>query len=275
MASELIWGKGKHLKSFWEKISGKGVNNTNSTENGKKYLDRIDDIKENFSKIFGKDFTKDEANELALKYKEIFETEDSVNFFEKIFAQIQKDYNLPNVGGIFEEMEPGEFAGWNMFTGLSYNLKQTKRNAEGKIVEILNKHKMVNYITHELKHATQDKLANQVDIHKNIRARIDCEQKHNTELWQENLRKYGTNIEETKEKMADEWYEWVLPSFKNLEKIPEDSPLYQKGLEYIEGHRNYIRHQDDVNGYRNQLVEKEAFDAGYRMEEIYHWLTNK
>ena len=48
----------------------------------------------------------------------------------------------------------------------------------------------------------------------------------------------------------------------------------EKGLEYIEGTRNYIRHQDDLNGYYNQLIEKEAFDAGNRMEQIYKWLTN-
>ena len=70
---EVSLGKCKHLKSLWKRISGKGVNGTNSANEGKKYLDKIDDIKENFSKIFGRDYTKDEAQELALKYKEIFE----------------------------------------------------------------------------------------------------------------------------------------------------------------------------------------------------------
>jgi hypothetical protein len=162
-----------------------------------------------------------------------------------------------------------------MFNGLSYNLNQLKIDEMGIITELKNRNKMVNYLTHEFKHATQDKLANQVDIHKNIRARIDNEQRWNTELWQEYLIKSSNNIEKAKDKLAEELYDGMLPSFKNFERIPENSSLYQKGLEYIEGHKNYIRHQDDLNGYYNQLVEKEAFDAGNRMEQIYKWLTNK
>ena len=273
---ELIWGKGKHLKSLWEKISGKGVNSANSLDEGKKYLDKIDDIRENFSKIFARDYTKDEAQELALKYKEIFETEDNSKFLQKILERLKKDYSLPDFKmSLGKKTHSQEYASWGIFTGgIEYNIDLIKYNADGIITE-LDRPNMIMSLTHELKHAAQDKIANQIDIHKHIMARIDFEQSHNTIAWQKALRKYGSNIEEVREKLAKECYDAMIPSFKNLEKISENSPLYQKGLEYIEGHKNYIRYQDDLVGYKKQLIEKEAFDAGDRMEQIYKWLINK
>ena len=272
----IICGKGKHLKSMLEKINGKGINSTNSLDEGKKYLDKIDNIKENFSKIFGKDYTKDEAQELALKYKEIFETEDNNKFLQKILEQLKKDYKLPDFEmSLGKKPHSQEYASWGIFTGgIEYNIDLIKYNADGIITE-LDRPNIIMSLTHELKHAAQDKIANQVDIHKHIMARIDFEQSHNTIAWQKALRKYGNNIEEVREKLAKECYDAMIPSFKNLEKISENSPLYQKGQEYIEGHKNYIRYQDDLVGYKKQLIEKEAFDAGDRMEQIYQWLTNR
>lgn len=285
LAFELIWGKGKHLKSFWEKISGKGVNSTNPTENSKKYLDRIDDIKENFSKIFGRDFTKDEANEMALKYKEIFETTDDTDFMAKVFVQIRKDYNLPKIPFDIGKLQTSEaYAEWGLIRtmsnpngGLTYNknlVKYIVNDGKGKFVEIDRPH-VIKSLAHEMKHAKQDEIACRVDLQKYMTAFVDCEKKHDTGTWQQSLRECNNNIDDASRKLTEKMYETMMPAFKNLEKIPEGSPLYQKGLEYIENKRNYICPLEDLNGYRNQLVEKEAFDAGNRMEQIYKWLTNK
>lgn len=270
---ELIWGKGKHLKSLWEKISGKGVNNV---DEGKKYLDKIDDIKENFSKIFGRDYTKDEAQELALKYKEIFETEDNNECLDNFLKQIRKDYDLPEFGFYVNKMKSSiDYAEWGLYSGgITYN-RDLISIVDGKITNVDRLH-LIKAIAHELKHATQDKVANQVDIHKNIIAKVDREERHNSEAWQKALRLYGSDIDETRRKLSELLYRKMIPSFKTLEKIHEDSPLYQKGLEYIEGTRNYILPSEEgLDRYKNQLVEKEAFDAGDRMEQIYKWLMNK
>lgn len=276
---ELIWGKGKHLKSLWEKLCGKSTDGGKGVSEGKKYLDKIDDIKDNFSKIFGKDYTKDEANELALKYKEIFETQDNTEFMGKIFTQLQKDYKLPDIPYSIVEM-PGNlnYAEWSLFGGgVKYNknlLNCVIENNVARFTDIDRTH-VVKALAHEMKHATQDKLANQVNIRKNIMAHIEREQRYNTECWQENLRKCGNNTEETKRKFVNALYDAMIPSLKTLERIPENSPQYQKGLEYIENTQSYIRPEDGLARYRNQLVEKEAFDAGDRMEQIYKWLMNR
>ena len=276
LSAELIWSKGKHLKSLWEKIIGKGISGNNSINEDKKYLDKIDEIKENFSKIFGRDYTKDEAQELALKYKEIFETEDNNKFLQKMLKQIRTDYDLPEFKlSLNKKPSSLEYASWNLFKGgIEYNIDLIKFNEEGIVTE-LNRPNIIMSLAHELKHATQDKIANQVDIHKHITAIIDREQRHNSKAWQIALEEYGNNIEETREKFAKECYEAIIPSFKNLEKIHESSPMYQKGLEYIEGQRNYVTYAEGLDRYRSQLIEKEAFDAGDRMEQIYKWLTNK
>ena len=269
----------RSLKNLWEKtFESKSVSNNNAVNKNKKYLDKINEIKENFSKIFDRDFTKDEANELALKYKEIFETENNKEFMGKIFEQIRKDYNLPEIPYKIEKMPNNlEYACWSMTDGVTYNLNLVKfviENGTAKFTEINRPHIAMS-LAHEMKHATQDKLANQVDIQKNILAYIDREQRYNSDFWKKNLMKYNNNIEETKEKLVEQLYNSVIPSFKNLEKISKDAPLYQKGLEYIDGVRNYIRPEGGLERYRSQLIEKEAHDAGSRMEQIYKWLTNK
>lgn len=60
----------------------------------------IEKVTQNFSEIFRRDISKDEAQNLAKRYKEIFEIKDSEEFTRTLFNQVKKDYgyekaNLP------------------------------------------------------------------------------------------------------------------------------------------------------------------------------------
>lgn len=275
---ELICGKGKHLKSMWEKICGKGVTANPPANDSKKYLDKIDDIKDIFSEIFEKNYTKDEANQLAQKYKEIFEEEDTTKFMGKLFEQLKKDYELPDIKYCVEKLSNDlSYAEWSLSNGVKYNINLLSYTVENGICEFTKVDRMhiAKALAHEMKHAAQDKLACQVDIQKNILAYIEREERYNSEFWQKQLRKYGNNVEETKRQLCEELKNRMIPSYKTLEPLSENSPLYQKGLEYIEGQRNYIKPEDGLERYRAQLIEKEAHSAGDRMELIYKLLTNK
>ena len=274
--------KRKSLKNIWEKIFGKGnkkppkepneagskpeeVNGSSATENIKKYLDRIDDIKENFSKIFGRDFTKDEANEMALKYKEIFEIENDGDFANKIFSQLKNDYKLPDgIPMSCPRFENGYYACFSIRDGLKVNLDR---------LESASREDFTSYIAHELKHAKQDEICCRVDLQKYIEACVKDNQKSNLPYWQRCLRECGNNVEAAKRKNMQTIYDQMLPSYKNLEKITQDSPLYQKGLDYIENFSDYKMPTED--GYWEQLVEREACDAGTRIRNIYKWIMNK
>ena len=60
----------------------------------------IEKVAQNFSEIFRRDVSKNEAQNLAKRYKEIFEIKDSEEFTRTLFNQVKKDYgyekaNLP------------------------------------------------------------------------------------------------------------------------------------------------------------------------------------
>ena len=286
---EVSLGKCKHLKSLWKRISGKGVNGTNSANEGKKYLDKIDDIKENFSKIFGRDYTKDEAQELALKYKEIFEINDNETFITKLLEKVKEDYKLSNmeipwkIENWTENYVPAIFS---IFDGITYNkntmMLRHKKIQEAKgikkifalfshidkdfYIKHIDKKRFVDVTTHELKHAEQYKIALGVDLQKVIESESEVSQKE----WKRILKKHKNDEIKAKEYLTNNMKKDILPSYLSVEKISNDSPLYQRGLKLIESF--------DTRGnveYQNQMHEIEAMSAGNRMAEIYEWLMNK
>ena len=72
---------------------------------------------------------------------------------------------------------------------------------------------------------------------------------------------------------------YLQPEFDRIEReigqLPKDSPLYKKGLEYIDAKRNYIQESEIITRnkeYKNNILEVEAYKVGELAKEIFGWL---
>ena len=269
---EVFACKGKHLETLWNKISGKKV------EPAKTYVENIEKIQEYFNKIFNKNLTKDEANEMALKYQEAFNEEKDLDFLTKLFNQLNKDYELPlktaqsktsvELGG---ETIYGEFSVFRGMKedgtlkpgGMSFNTDKLTNNFDRK--------KLAQTFAHELKHAQQMKIGLGTNKHQFIENNARKNLHH--KWYADALRARGGN-----EELAMNDYiqkietTLLLPEFRTIPQIEQNTPLYQRGLAYIDNWKNYIRPQDNHDLYEAQLVEKEAFDVGDKFVEIFEML---
>lgn len=273
LGAELIFGKGQHIKTIWNKITGKSV------ETAKTYIENIEKLQEYFNKIFNKNFTKDEANEMALKYQEAFKEEKDLDFLSKLFNQLNKDYELPlktvqsqtsvelgseKVYGRFSALRGIKADGTLTPGGMSFN--------SDKLVDNFDRKGLVRVFAHELKHAQQMKIGLGADKRRFLEN--DAIKNINHPWYTEALRVRGGN----KELAMDDYIQKIestllLPEFRNVEKIETSSPLYQRGLDYIESWKNYVTSAENDNLYRTQLVEKEAFEVGDKFVEIFEMLT--
>ena len=52
----------------------------------------IEKVAQNFSEIFRRDVSKEEAQKMVKEYKDVFTTKEKDDFVKKIFEQIKKDY---------------------------------------------------------------------------------------------------------------------------------------------------------------------------------------
>lgn len=278
LGAELIFSKGKHIKRLSNKLF--------ISSNNQKYMKHIEEIRTDFSKIFGKEYSTEEVKELAAKYKEIFELKDNNEFMKKIWTQLNTDFGLKDIPYSISELEnPKMYAAYNLFNGITYNanlIKWTTKEViqngitknEINFAEVDRKHITIS-LAHELKHAAQDKLACGIDVQKLLNAYIDREQKSNSKAWKSVLAQCNNDAAKARKLLEEKMYDSMIPSYKTQEKIPKDSPMYQKGMEYIDNIRNYISFEDDYSKYKNQLIEKEAFEVGDLFKKIYEWLTEK
>ncbi len=62
--------------------------------------------------------------------------------------------------------------------------------------------------------------------------------------------------------------------FGSLEPFKEGSEEYKKGLEYIKGCEKYPDPKVDYDAYRENILEKEAFDVGEKAQKIYNYLSS-
>ena len=86
IGADFAFNHGKVSRSLWNKL--------HPTERvSKSYVDNIEQVQQLFSQIFGKDFSKDEANELAKKYKDLMR-EDDINILSDIKLFLQCSYEF-------------------------------------------------------------------------------------------------------------------------------------------------------------------------------------
>jgi hypothetical protein len=267
-------------------------------------------VAQNFSEIFRRDVSKDEAQKLVNNYKELLNIEDTEEFVKKAFEQVKKDYGYENVpielkiNKIKNYLGSGD-AGWRSENGeLSINLlidnsgKVCNRNKRGRKC-------ILQTLLHEFQHTKQDEFAYRTsrdDIVKAIlnrktdqsvminniknilskKSKLEIEAKElniSVEDCKKRYEKLLKNLEQGKYDFSkinfDENTQIALDDiFKNYKKFAENSEEYKLGLKYIENNNNYIQPGIDRKGYEKQILESEAFGAEDKFEEIYNSFAN-
>ena len=130
---------------------------------------------------------------------------------------------------------------------------------------------------HELKHHKQfetaiatDKFAYEMAIAYNQMI---------TRYTEEEIAAFGGRMT-TLDSLMEQGKPLLKPEFERIEReigqFPESSPLYQRGLEYIEATKNYPKVEEipqNEDKYFNNILEKEALIVGDLAKEIFGWLT--
>lgn len=94
-------------------------------------------------------------------------------------------------------------------------------------------------------------------------------------LTEATLKKYGGSFEEFAKQSIKKDYKEVLDSkFGKLERYKEGTEEYKKGMEYIEAYKKYPDPEKDYSAYKNNLLEKEAWNNGDLSKKIYDYLKS-
>ena len=124
-------------------------------------------VAKNFSEIFRRDVSKEEAKVLTEKYKEIFKVEEYDDFCKRIFEQAKKDFGYEKVGiklkvnkmadtSVGSALSKHEIASYNCLNGiLTLNPTHSKN---GKMSGT-NKLEMLEALMHEFQHTKQSEFA--------------------------------------------------------------------------------------------------------------------
>lgn len=217
-----------------------------------------------FFDMFGKDLNKEEAEILCRKYKSIFEEPDLEQYLEKLFIQVKKDFGLDYLPiELKTEVSEGVGTGVRGYMDFLDNLT-ISYNKDTPI----NRHKLFGLLVHELNHAKQTEIAIATDFLAYLKASASNMQNSNKNLSMDYLIQYVAKT------IGPE----KLNSIRNkYGKIDKNSKLYEQGMTYIEGQRNYKGVKDFTEeaflNYKQQPLEKESYDAQSKANELYYYLT--
>lgn len=270
----------------------------------------IEKVAKNFSEIFRRDVSKEEAKKIINDYKKLLDIKDTEKFIKEAFEQVKKDYGYEKIPIKLEVNKVKDYLGssdatWCGEKGiLSINILIDKNG------KVLNTNKRVRKnllqtIMHEFQHVKQDEIAYRTSRNEIVKAILEKKTNQQDLIHSiENIlskkskieieaRKLNISVEECKKQ-----YEKILEDlksgkysfdkikfdtnnkiglddlFKDYSKFTTGSKEYELGQKYIQNTKNYIKSGIDRNGYENQILEAEAFRTEKKFEEIYNYFAN-
>lgn len=227
----------------------------------------LEKVAKNFSEIFRRDVSKDEAQKMVNNYKELLEIKDTEEFCKKAFEQVKKDYGYENIPIKFQN-----FTTKKNIIGACNTLHQ-------RIEANYNNNKQfLGTLIHEFQHLKQHEYAYRTDKKMYIEALYKRILKTETNYIDEtlklnNLPKNTMNINNIETATKDTIKNGLNNLFGSKQNFDKNSEYYKQGLKYIDNEANYI---DSTKGkeYFEQLVEKEAYATGDKFKEIYNYFAN-
>lgn len=236
----------------------------------------IEKVAKNFSEIFRRDVSKEEALKITERYKEIFKIKDKDEFCQKMFEQMKKDYgweglnigcklypvkNLHGSESVVAGFKPfsatfSEPAANGSFEMLSMHAKEAMEIATKR-----SRSEIFSSMMHEFQHCKQHELIYRADkqkfIDSMIKARLSPDMKEEISLMK---------------KCIDDIYE---PCWGKMSKLAKGSEEYNLAIKYRNNLENYISATKETRAeYLAQIVEKEAHNVGTLADEAYNFFAN-
>lgn len=227
-------------------------------------------LQSSFGEMFGIKLSKQETVNLSQQYKEIFEALKNNPEDLKALSQLYRTINK-NLGFKIPPRCTMEYSQSNLYAsatplGIKINLTKCKDNPQ----------LMFQSLIHELTHIKQDKIAYATDSQKYLKAIFEREKTNNSEYYKRFMTEANGNEALAFSAHVKAFKENALPEIINAEPISPNSPLYKKGLAYIDNIRNYKSHDRfGLHEYKKQIIEAEAYNAGDKAVEIFKILTSK
>lgn len=266
----------------------------------------IEKVAKNFSEIFRRDVSNEEAQKLVNNYKELLNIEDTEEFVKKAFEQVKKDYGYRNVPIKLDIKKATsrlkDKAGWIPLDGkLEIELEINKKTGNLSKINKYSRMSIIKSMIHEFQHVKQSEISYRTaseeyiealynSLDKSIVQRLENTLKDNKKL-EEMARERNKTVEECKKSIEecinrlkkqnantadiDKNEETILDKiFKDFPKFNKESKEYELGEKYINNQKNYIAPDVDHVGYEKQLLEAEAFRTEPKFEEIYNSFAN-
>ena len=268
-------------------------------------------LQKNFTDIFRREVSKDEAKLLANKYREIMKENDVDSLCRKLFEQVKKDYGYENanikldIDRITEEARKNEAGGGWLIGKARVALRPYCR--EGHKMTYEGKKQILTTLMHEFQHVKQSEIAYRTDAEKYIQIlkknrALPTGDKLKKELdemrrilsdegrlktW---ARERNQSVEELKKDINKALNDKDYSAFTNFDeaecrqnlkdlfgkysKLSPSSDEYKKGLKYLDNEANYINGHEDKAGYLEQIMEKEAYAAEEKLKDFYEYIKS-
>ena len=190
----------------------------------------IEKVAQNFSEIFRRDISKDEAQKMVNKYKDIFKEDDVEKFCTNIFEQVKKDYGFEkaNIKLKIEKMPDAKLSTIRTkHDAGSYNARDgiltlyPIHSSKG-LVTSTNKQELFDFVIHELQHALQSQYAYRTNAAKYIEAMQAYSSGEGKNIVEELIAKIKTQLSSTydlKQFMKENNLKSVEEAKKKLEEL--------------------------------------------------------
>ena len=190
----------------------------------------IEKVAQNFSEIFRRDISKDEAQKMVNKYKDIFKEDDVEKFCTNIFEQVKKDYGFEkaNIKLKIEKMPDAKLSTIRTkHDAGSYNARDgiltlyPIHSSKG-LVTSTNKQELFDFVIHELQHALQSQYAYRTNAAKYIEAMQAYSSGEGKNIIEELIAKIKTQLSSTydlKQFMKENNLKSVEEAKKKLEEL--------------------------------------------------------
>lgn len=230
----------------------------------------FEEIQKCFKEIFEKELSSNEVKALVKKYKEICKNKNTEDFIKQLIEQLKKDYGIEKVATevnikklkdnkLKTAIEHTEYGNANPLGRINI----MPRTSRDKLIRSIQEDTFVTGF-HEVKHMKQFADA--------YRA--------NPDNFAEAILKQSSwmNANKGKRMPIEEFIAYVREfldkRFGQLEHFKPNSTEYKKGVEYINSYANYPNKTEGYYAYRNNLLEKEAWNIGNLARKIYKYTSS-
>lgn len=227
-----------------------------------------------YNEIFNKNVSIDEIKEIANRYKKIIDTpqKSEQEYCETLLHEICNNRNVPTprIRSFITNAKDASVQGGYMSTSpdgsyldiYAFNYKNSQNSAKEYFCSLF----------HETRHVKQDEMIYRTD--KEFFLQLLEKKFIGSSMYKELLLKNGGDKTKTLEEIRQRLTAQVDRHWGHFEPYSKDSAEYKEGLKLIEGKKNYkpFFECESLKEYKNQIIEKEAYDDGAKAEKFFDLL---